>query len=222
MKLVELLAKELVEWPDGCKTITQDDDGDVGSYRIHDPVTASARPSDAVWTAKGHIENLPRLSDIATDHATAIVTREMWEAERSRSDSGAFLDAVMSLPGDTDPRHNRDRIREIDKQLADLAVERAERGAELAAEGFSLIAVSADPVEDMSDWRNWKAGDLVDVIGDGLDDALQGQILRVDFIEQPEGQDQPVKLKAISGGYHWPQISAGNFNLLRWHSRPSA
>jgi hypothetical protein len=244
MKLVELLAKELAEWPEGCRESEQDNDGEIrftGGCGI------------------GH----DFFSELATDHATAIVTREMWEAERDKraaiqvgidaAEAGhttpiadvkaryehdnegdgfsceeydpQLVSAAMigaAIFAYSNPVKWRDRIREIDADFKIMAAERDRLVGELAAEGFALIAAAADPVEDMTDWRNWKAGDLIDVIGSGFDDALPGQRLRVEFVEHPNGQDQPVKLKAITDGYHWPEIKAGNFNLLRWHSRPSA
>jgi hypothetical protein len=147
MKLVELLAKELVEWPELAEYAEQDGDREV---RFHGSVQSDFFASV--------------LTDRCPDNASSIgiphsmrVTREVWEAERSRSVIG------QGVTG-SDPRHNRDRIREIDKQLTDLAIERAERVAELAAEGFALISPFPAPSEDMTDWRNWKVGDLVECV----------------------------------------------------------
>ena len=56
----------------------------------------------------------------------------------------------------------RDRITEIDATTSALATERAELVQKLASEGFALIGRAVEPVEDMSDWRNWKVGDLLE------------------------------------------------------------
>ena len=264
MKLVELLARELKYWPD-CKTITQDYDGDTGLYGIDTPKLCNGDPNDAVWTAMGHIENIKRLSEVATDHETAIVTREIWQAERDRiaapkqskdgwirhrggkcpvADGGlkievrlrdgavgiekahwyrwshdcgrgdimayrvcelvvepavvanvkafnaqaeiadayvsteeamAYIDASHSFVGQLDgPLQWRDRITQIDddikfeeerhwSNMACMDQERADLVAKLAAEGFALIAAVVEPIEDMSDWQNWKVGDLLEI-----------------------------------------------------------
>lgn len=81
MKLVEILAKELTDWPE-CVSITQDYDGDVGLYSISNPATCSAER--AVWKFGGHIRNIAHLGRVASDHATAIVTREDWEKEKMK------------------------------------------------------------------------------------------------------------------------------------------
>lgn len=84
MKLVELLAKELKEWPSNCKTITQDSDGDVGVYGIAKPKLVNGDKSGHVWHHNGHIKNLEELSSVASDASTAIVTRSDWQAARAK------------------------------------------------------------------------------------------------------------------------------------------
>src|SRR5690554_4541370 len=74
MKLVEILARELAEWPEGFEEIQQRG-VDLYFYEACGAYTLG-------------------ISDfsIATDHATAIVTREMWEAERAKLASPAEWD----------------------------------------------------------------------------------------------------------------------------------
>ena len=81
MKLVEILARELKEWPEGYKAIVQNNkdytlpidcldvywDGSQWDYK---------KPSMRIY------EKQFSLSSIASDHATAIVTREMWQAAK--------------------------------------------------------------------------------------------------------------------------------------------
>jgi len=183
MKLVELLAKELAEWPEEAEYADQDQDREVrfsGSIRsdFFASVLAEHCPENACP------DGIPY---------SMRVTREMWEDERNKAeayvsideDKGYLFDEISSgLPGSQqrynhkctvpthdlandrfdDPRHSRDRIREIDKQLSDLAIERAELVSKLAGEGFALIAAVAEPSEDMTDWRNWKVGDFVECV----------------------------------------------------------
>ena len=144
MKLVEILARELSEWPE-CVSITQDYDGDVGLYSISNPTTFGAER--AVWKFGGHIRSIAHLRRVASDHATAIVTRADWTAERARIAKPAEHVEACSKP---DPRDSakrdsdyvcwmRDRITEIDATTQALTTERAELVQKLASEGFALI-----------------------------------------------------------------------------------
>jgi hypothetical protein len=156
MELVQILARELSEWPEGVASMSQDSDEQVSHYERTDQMWTIAY--EGSWNSDGYLPvSRFTVSGLATDHATAIVTREMWEAERARvisnhtskkGGSGSFkttfpLGAIGDIPiADRygDPRVSRDRIRAIDVQLADLTLERAERIAELAAEGFFFAA----------------------------------------------------------------------------------
>lgn len=90
MKLVELLARELSEWPEKASHAVQYSDGGVGFTYGGKPgrdkdhsdwsinaLTASEKAYWLIGVAKS-------ISTIASDHATAIVTRSDWEAERAR------------------------------------------------------------------------------------------------------------------------------------------
>ena len=90
MKLVELLAREMSEWPEKASHAVQHEDGDVGFTYDGKPgrdkdhsdwsinaLTASEKAYWLIGVAKS-------ISTIASDHATAIVTRADWEAERAR------------------------------------------------------------------------------------------------------------------------------------------
>ena len=91
MKLVELLAKELKEWPFACESITQDDDGYVGLYVIDDPEPVNGDKYGHVWHHRGHMAGADRLSCIASDAATAIVTRDDWQVARGKLLDGRAL-----------------------------------------------------------------------------------------------------------------------------------
>jgi hypothetical protein len=286
MKLVELLARELKAWPNGV-TITQDYDGDVGLYSISNP---DATEGSAVWRFPGHIRNLEHLSKIATDHATAIVTREMWESERARIaepakkaskdgwirhrggkcpvDKGVLVDvrfrsgdietsddwprwdhkdhprAIMAYrlhkpeiqqasvenveafnaqaditvnmrdPHTENPLIWRDRIREIDATVEALEEERASLVQRLEDEGLQLLPVSARPAEDMSDWRNWKVGDMAEVISTSLFSSERLSVGDIVPITDIDGEDGTIK--AALGCWGRP---GSNY---RFHSRPSA
>jgi len=86
MKLVELLARELREWPeDGVPVVAVVQDPDMMAYvRPHDDADEFAfRQNEWIGVWHNLATALP-LPDLATDHATAIVTRADWEAEKAR------------------------------------------------------------------------------------------------------------------------------------------
>lgn len=302
MKLVEILAKELKVWP-GCVSITQDYDGDVGTYHIDKPKIVDGDRTNAAWTAEGHIRNIPALSSIASDHATAIVTRADWESERARIakpaknadkdgwvrhrggkcpvEAGTVIEyrerngnievecepellgsmwfhenhphdimayrlhkpaeqveacskpeLRISLPenygeiigGSVEgPIQWRDRITEIDATTQALTAERADLVQKLASEGFALIGRinelltdAAQKHEDMSDWRNWKVGDIVECVSHNERWSAKFAIGSVNVIKEIiTDSDVPVDL-TINIGYY---VSPFDF---KWHSRPSA
>ena len=89
MKLLQILARELSDWPagvHGCDSITQDLGGELNSTNNGEkPIFKGTRQ----WSgsASKYIigKDCKALSaQLATDYATAIVTREQWEAERQR------------------------------------------------------------------------------------------------------------------------------------------
>ena len=92
----------------------------------------------------------------------------------------------IETQGTDDPRAMRDRILEIDRTTEALEGERGQLVQRLADEGFVLARVDGkvEPVEDMSDWRNWKAGDSVEVISDDDDESghKKGAILKINEV----------------------------------------
>jgi len=89
MKLVDILAKELSEWPEGvigCDSITQDHCGtlnstDSGSIPRYDKEAA-------MWSsvASSYLEDDQKRNirvGLAEDYSTAIITKEMWQEARN-------------------------------------------------------------------------------------------------------------------------------------------
>lgn len=112
------------------------------------------------------------------------------------------------------PLQWRDRIAEIDATTQALTTERAELVQKLACEGFALIGRVVEPVEDMSDWRNWKVGDLVEYTGEN-DSTFY--IAGVQYTVESIAHDF-LYLDDESGGHHkWTHCKD-----FKWHSRPSA
>lgn len=90
MKLVELLARELIEWPEGAKNITQDKDGGVSPCTDpHNDLAFNGRQ----WTSTSGfhigIDIIPGCG-LSSDYATAIITRAQWQAERDRQKGGEW------------------------------------------------------------------------------------------------------------------------------------
>ncbi len=79
MKLVELLARELKVWPEEATNIAQDADRCAHPYSSVD--SFFGKEWGGIVKGSSYNVNMPEL---ATDHATAIVTRAEWEAEVAR------------------------------------------------------------------------------------------------------------------------------------------
>lgn len=88
MKLVEILARELDEWPEHATMAVQDDDGQIKMAAGDEPINSNGE----FWTRDVEVyhEIQHGQHNLATDHATAIVTREMWEAERAKLARGEW------------------------------------------------------------------------------------------------------------------------------------
>jgi len=87
MKLVELLAKELSKWPVGEGYAVQDSDGEVKFGFGNDPEKSDG---GKVWLRAQAASAVRMDLALAEDCATAIVTREMWQAERDRQKGGEW------------------------------------------------------------------------------------------------------------------------------------
>ena len=102
MKLVEILARELREWPEGASLIVQDYDGEVKYQFSGDfPEIENGR----VWLRT--LSDEPGCGVInhyraSIDYDTAIVTREMWEAERAKLKRDSEWDGEGLPPSGTD------------------------------------------------------------------------------------------------------------------------
>lgn len=259
MKLVELLAKHVSEWPKGAEYSVQDGDRrqtvKYGKTKGNLGIKAEGHSLD-VWqnkswgfTSKHDFDH----DELASDFLTAIVTQEMWKAERDKQnggewkrhrgnkmpiDGGLYIEAKLRC-GDTrrgyaqdfiwshaacdvevnlmkyrvisqpqaeevavkdttigtlsykveidtteatqaidelaakwdqvdGPLRWRDTVNELDAYIEEFTREREALINRLALEGFSLLpamtAVMGVADVDFSDWRNWRAGDIVECI----------------------------------------------------------
>lgn len=139
------------------------------------------------------------------------------------------VDPVAPIAG---PLQWRDRITEIDAEskaenerhsaaMTALSTERAELVQKLASEGLAMIERKAEPVEDMSDWRNWKAGDLITHVAGDWTDYTKGKQYPVkevgaEFIKTRD--DVEDRFMEVDGAY---MFEDGRFPSFEWHSRPT-
>lgn len=95
MKLVQLLAKELKEWPEGISCIIQDGSGKICTCRNGFP-----DPYDGDWTVCGpksictpvYWANIgSNKHELAIDQASAIITKEQWQAEREKMNKPKWI-----------------------------------------------------------------------------------------------------------------------------------
>lgn len=169
------------------------DDGDIMAYRLHKPaeqVDACSKPELQI--------NLP----------------------------DGYGEIYRAQAVERGPIQWRDRITEIDATTQALTTERAELVQKLASEGFALIGRinelltdAAQKHEDMGDFRNWKVGDLVQVIDPESSGLLAGKAYPISELEEEiEEEDEIHGLPCLlADGDTW--LYAKN---MRWHSRPSA
>jgi len=151
--LLQILAKDLKAWPKEAKCIAQD-----ANSRAY-PYSGAIEYMGDEWAGQLQVASyLVDLKELAEDHETAIITKCMWKAEV----------AAIALGGNKAPQANplawRDRIQKIDIVVQELEEERLSLVQGLEAEGFALINAKREPAEDMTDWRNWKAGDLIECV----------------------------------------------------------
>lgn len=126
------------------------------------------------------------------------------------------------------PLQWRDRITEIDATTQALTTERAELVQKLASEGFALIGrindlltEAAQKHEDMGNWRNWKVGDLLEMVKAGeWEEMTNGKLYEFAAPEKRDNfavVDDDGELRSFRIGSD--DYVTGDF---KWHSRPSA
>lgn len=126
------------------------------------------------------------------------------------------------------PLQWRDRINEIDVEVQARTVERTELVQKLASEGFALIGRINDLLTDaaqkheyMSDWRNWKEGDLLEMVkASEWEGMTNGRLYK---FAAPENRDNFAVVDDC-GELRSFHIGSDDFvsGDFKWHSRPSA
>ncbi|UNY40183.1 hypothetical protein KLEP174_gp80 [Pseudomonas phage vB_PcuM_ KLEP17-4] len=304
-----------MEWPEyDCVAITQDSERDVFFWKKREPSFFdgywSHQSGDGLCSVIYCMDKSPKT--LATDHTTAIVTREMWQDERDKiqragkgierkkpkpkasadgwvrnrgrteacpvpawqsvtvvtRDGHALdfkragnvnwkhkqstgdvmrwklhkpaeqqaledcepvrLDADIVFPSGViradGPLEWRDRIYELDTQLAEVEalyqrqigeidVERGWLVGKLKAEGLALVERGVQTVEDMSDPKNWREGDLIKSVGGNTSHYTSGNIYRFVRMSEEYGSARAIDNRGQENGM-LPQF-------FEWHSRPA-
>ncbi len=182
-----------------------DNFSDIMAYRLHKPAEQDI------------IKELDDAISIASDGNQSAMAKAIHE----RAAEFGLANLIHNSKAVEGPIQWRDRITTIDFDIKDLTTERAELVQKLASEGFELIGRIVEPMEDMSDWRNWKEGDRIEVISKGFDGRDIGEMLTVDGLDNDDA-NQPVGVMGDDKTHSWPIVSRGHFLCIKWHSRPSA
>ncbi|MNJ46047.1 hypothetical protein D3C77_411670 [compost metagenome] len=120
----------------------------------------------------------------------------------------------------------RDGVSELEAYIEEFTRQRDELVKQLEGEGFSLIPHNAttqgfSDQADMQDWRNWKAGDVVEVVSaneEGVDIGRRGSVIIIENAEY-DGR-APVHVN-FDGDEIWPFSFRGNDQcVLKFIRRP--
>lgn len=98
MKLVEILARDLKEWPEGAEYIVQDHDGQCWpSDRLED--WPPEIMGNACWRCS-FVSTVDLYLETAEDFQTAIVTKEQWKEERAKLEKERTYSNPFPKPGE--------------------------------------------------------------------------------------------------------------------------
>ena len=243
MKLLDLLAIHLTEWPEDVTHISQDGTGELNSLddvsklraALAEGVEKNGEWSSAYWSYLDYQETLLKDKSLyADDYATAIVSECQWmirqvELAADQTDKGGIYTYTLNQHDqDNDPRQMRDRIKEIGTILKELAAERESLVQGLAAEGFllveeldvggvSLYGYAASPTkEDMGDSDNWKVGDLVECTSSAYRFITEGSVYKIEELKGDEGEDTDFITFTDNDGHRMTHQK----EYFKWLSRP--
>lgn len=205
---------------------------DIMRYRLHKPAEQdqSELRKKAIEEAVGlarfkpveHPVNQVDPSVVVIDDHICVTTRNDTEfafkpAEQPDPEAGAKAAAQAAI----NPIEWRDRIHEIDRTVEALEEERVSLVQRLADEGFKLIGKINEGIadakqahEDMSDWRNWKVGDLVECLNDHPGQFTKGKLYKIKAFNTFS-----VSIELDDGG---SDTNGWQFKNFKFHSRPSA
>lgn len=211
MKLVELLARDLESWADTTVCYVQDPCGKVW------PCMETAFRDQNSWCGDhGLIDQSDAAAyfeKAATceDHDSAIVTREQWDFERNKISQPQAeevevtnekilkpaIDALENMTAQWEqssgPLAWRDTIIHCQAIIEDCERDIQRNVDLLDAEGLMMQTDSKKAMQayapdvDMSDWRNWKVGDVVECLTDSYGGVYtKGQQYKVKSVNRDD------------------------------------
>ena len=132
------------------------------------------------------------------------------------------------------PLQWRDRIRELDtqraevestyqRQISEITQECESLVQKLAGEGLALVEVVGRPVKSLDDWRNWQAGDVVEVVLANDSGLAIGSQYAVRSIEGEEYDGaMHVSVWIGVGDWEWPEAQDESERcVFKFVSRPA-
>ena len=96
MKLVELLVKELVKWPECVTYFVQDMDGEVKAAGESEPREPREPSSFGTWTRRSPLDNYNFYSGLCTDWETSIVTKDIYTKHKEEKKKGHVHAELMA------------------------------------------------------------------------------------------------------------------------------
>lgn len=170
MKLIDILVEELPKrggWPEGVAVITQDSDKAINNYKTADGLKTN---ESGTWKFSSAWEGyLLRHSDalfLASDYATAIITREQYEAALAAKNDG-----WIEWGGGERPVSDNTMV---DVRYRDGQMQKAERAdsyewghgyAHFVTTGADIIAYRLHQPQEVSQTEAEQEADLNDCIG---------------------------------------------------------
>ena len=146
--------------------------------------------------------------------AENIVHSQQCQLEHEMAYTGFKIDQIDG------PIKWRDTVNELDAYIEEFTRERDSLIDRLASEGFSLIPpvvsiVSEFSGVDISDWRNWRAGDFVVCVEDYSKQFTQGKKYELSGLDKDERYPR-VQIKADDTG----EVNGWGAEKFKFHSRP--
>lgn len=172
MKLIDILVEELPKrggWPDGAARLAQDPDGDIQMLSNRHAYLVSVG-----WTGDGRSDcygqyAARKLEPLASDYATAIITREQYEAALAEKDDGWIEWGGGECPVD-------------EGTLVDVRYRNGEENHHVGA-GIYFDDTGSNPDLNAEDWIS--DGSQFDIIAYRLHQTQKAELVSVGLVDKP-------------------------------------
>ena len=131
-----------------------------------------------------------------------------YKLEIDATEATKEIDSLVAKWGQIEsPLKWRDEIIELEAYEEEFRREREKLIRKLESEGFKLIdhaaTVYGDQIIDLSDWRNWQAGDVIEIVAnEGAHEFKNGEEVIVVFLDI-EDAEMNVKAEYKDGSDYW-------------------